>query len=159
METNIKLAILKFLHSIKSSIMAMDIETLKEGALSEVYEGFKEVLSLITPPGPQPIPVEGDVQIFDDPDCTTYATGEKQPGDKVYARVNVPWSEGWEIILKNIKIFEARINPYKIGFYDGIKFLSSESQTSYTAGQIVELTLDYYASQDITDTPKVFTKP
>lgn len=40
------------------------------------------------PPGPTPIPVEGDVQIFADPECTQYAVGNELT---VYARVNVPW--------------------------------------------------------------------
>jgi hypothetical protein len=47
-------------------------------------------------PTPQPIPAEGDVQIFADPECTSYATGSETT---VYARINEPWGygEGWSV--------------------------------------------------------------
>ena len=79
----------------------------------------------------------------------------KSPGNKIYARVNVPWSEPWCVSTD----FKAYTNPYRILFYNGGEFRSMESQSPYIAGQIVELTLDYYTLQDITGYQTVFTKP
>ena len=49
-------------------------------------------------PSPTPvIPVEGDIQVFANPECTEYATGNV---NTVYVRINTPWSginSGWVV--------------------------------------------------------------
>lgn len=47
-------------------------------------------------PTPQPIPAEGYIQIFANPECTQYADGTQST---VYARINRAWiyNDGWRI--------------------------------------------------------------
>lgn len=44
-----KLAVKKFLHSVKSAIMAMDIETLKEEQLISVFDNFVALIDATVP--------------------------------------------------------------------------------------------------------------
>lgn len=113
-------------------------------------------------PGPTPIPVEGDIQIFANPECTEYATGVVS---KVYARINVPWSglnSGWRV---NGETSGNRINAWgpdgEDNWYSIIAwedFFSSNVQNPYTEGEIVELSFEPH-TQDVTNYTKVFSKP
>lgn len=49
MEENQKLLTKKFLHAAKSAIMAMDIETLKDDQLAEVFATFSALVTEISP--------------------------------------------------------------------------------------------------------------
>lgn len=114
------------------------------------------------PPGPTPIPVEGDVQIFADPECTTYATGEAVA--TVYARINVPWGfngswnvdgpSGPELDCYGPSEAEPGDDYALIWFVDwGSDFYS----TPFTPGQVVELSCEY--AYEIENPTTVFTKP
>lgn len=99
-----------------------------------------------TPPAPpEPIPVEGDIQIFANPECTEYATGNEY---KVYARINVPWgfNGGWTKHSVeqggNLDCYapatQAPDDVYSmLLWYD---WNATDSQTPYNVGEIVELT-------------------
>lgn len=41
------IAVKKFLHSVKGAVMAMDVDSLKDEQLNEVYSGFAELKSVI----------------------------------------------------------------------------------------------------------------
>ena len=106
-----------------------------------------------------PIPVQGDVQIFADEDCTQYPTiGESYT--TLYARVNVPWgmNEGWSII--GIFGAEAPSTEYPTEVYM-IEFRDFESEnrnTPFETGEV--LVLDATGTGTIPDgTPFIFTKP
>ena len=115
------------------------------------------------------IPAEGDVQIFDNPECTRYATGVKNPGDKVYARVNVPWGfdGGWTVGDSsnpgNYLIFATPTTEYPDNLYyihAWKNFTSGDDTQPFTQGQIVELNWKTQgASIDVTNYQKVFTNP
>lgn len=87
------------------------------------------------PPGPTPIPVEGDVQIFADPECTTYADGTQST---VYVRVNNPWTEEWTVDVDfGFHNFTAFTNPWACNVWvDWVGV--NEQDTPFVAGQIVE---------------------
>ena len=44
-----KLAVKKFLHSVRGAIMAMDVETLKDNQLAEVYSNFVALVDATVP--------------------------------------------------------------------------------------------------------------
>jgi len=110
------------------------------------------------------IPVEGDVQIFDDAACTKYATGVKSRGDKVYARINTPWGfgEGWGVDQpESSSIYclgpneESPEDSYAINLW--FIFTSNDYEQPFTAGQVIELRCP--SATDITNYQKVFTGP
>lgn len=49
MEENQKLLTKKFLHAVKNAVMAMDVETLKEDQLSEVFAAFSALVTETAP--------------------------------------------------------------------------------------------------------------
>lgn len=112
---------------------------------------------------PEPMPVEGDVQIFADPECTQYATGEV---DTVYVRINVPWNgldSGWAVgnsmkpgtcFVANSPTPEDPNDPYAIFVY--VDYMSTV-EGPYEAGQVVEAKID--SALDITNFQKVFSRP
>lgn len=104
-----------------------------------------------------PLPVEGDVQIFDDAACTTYATGVKNPGDKIYARVNVPWgTSSWQAGSGDDNIAVAFVDDvYTINLYT---WANATSQVAFVKNRVVECTVVRYAI-DVTNYTKVFTSP
>lgn len=106
---------------------------------------------------PQPIPVEGDVQIFKDAACTEYATGVV---NKVYARVNEPWGENEEWSVSNNFLAAAPSteypdDPYRMVYYSD--FMSGDFDVPYETGQVIELACE--GSIDVTNFNKVFSKP
>ncbi len=106
-----------------------------------------------------PIPVEGDVQIFADAECTQYATGTV---DRVYVRVNVPWGfgEGWTDGELEARAPDSEFpdDPYWI-LYDMDIVSNNSHNEPFTAGQVVELNYDAPDPIDITDFQKVFSRP
>ena len=116
-----------------------------------------------TPPGPTPIPVEGDVQVFADPECTRYPSGVVET---VYVRINVPWvglNSGWVVGNSEDNFFQAFSpdddvpdDPYQFSVY--IDYNSAEDGP-YTAGQVVEAIYINPGGLDVTDFQKVFTRP
>lgn len=112
-------------------------------------------------PGPTPIPVEGDVQIFADPECTEYATGSVS---HVYARVNVPWGfgEGWSKGSQTSDSIDCMAPdsedtgaPYAILLWIDF-FVDEERITPYEEGEIVALTNP--SAVDVTSYTKIFSK-
>lgn len=116
-----------------------------------------------TPPGPTPIPVEGDVQVFADPECTRYPSGEV---NTVYVRINVPWvgmNSGWVVgdftdagscFVAISPNDENPDDPYVTLVYNDY---FSAVEGPYTAGQVVEAYSP--VSNDVTNYQKVFTRP
>ena len=91
-----------------------------------------------TPPGPTPIPVEGEVQIFADPGCTSYPSGVV---DTVYARVNVSWGfeESWgtpEFAAMG-PYTGGESEPYYMLWYSN--FASTPQNMPYSVGTVVPL--------------------
>lgn len=116
-----------------------------------------------TPPGPTPIPVEGDVQVFADPECTRYPSGEV---DTIYVRINVPWvglDSGWEVgDTGDSSTYFLAISPYSDAPDDPYTFMCwvdyfALEDGPYVAGQIVEAKAS--EAYDVTDFQKVFTRP
>ena len=116
-----------------------------------------------TPPGPTPIPVEGDVQVFADPECTRYPSGEV---DMVYVRINVPWgyNDSWYVSDDDEVILFSAGAPgpslpdelYTIWVWE--QFLA-DSSVAYTAGQIVPVPSQTGSSVDVSTYQFVFTRP
>lgn len=110
-----------------------------------------------------PIPVEGDVQIFANPECTEYADGTKMP---VYARVNNPWAfnETWAIndnrqgncIACRAPEDEYPDDPFCILLW--MDFTSSNFEKEFTAGQVVEINVNE-GVLPVTNPTVIFTKP
>lgn len=103
------------------------------------------------------------MQIFQNPECTQYATGEVED---VYVRINTPWSgvdSGWDSIgASDGDSFEALApsseNPdqqYQV--YAWVDFISASQSEPYSAGQVVKATLE--GGADVTSYTKVFSKP
>lgn len=120
-------------------------------------------------PSPETIPVEGDVQIFADPDCTQYATGIVST---VYARVNVPWvgvNSGWGIEGTAPRVqddsFLAQAPESEEEILDGyamiawIDYFSDSQNNPFEAGQVVELNAGSEFVTDVTNFTKVFSRP
>lgn len=111
------------------------------------------------PPGPTPIPVEGDVQIFADPECTQYWTGDAKV--TLYARINVPWGfdEGW-YVLDTISCLapstEYPEDTYGIMYYaDWVTI--EEKLEPFAAGSVVSLNnIDPY---EVENPVCIITKP
>ena len=115
---------------------------------------------------PYKILVEGDVQIFDDPECTKYATGVKNQGDKVYARINVPWGfgEDWSVgqTKSSVLICGGPSEKYPEDTYYitlWYDMVSDDYYQPFTVGQVVELNALFGDVGDVTNYQKVFTKP
>lgn len=92
------------------------------------------------PPGPTPIPVEGDIQIFEDAECTQYWTGTAK--GTLYARVNVSWgfNGGWgdgSDILASGPDDKYPDDPYII--YYNIDWISNEDVDPFPPGTVVSL--------------------
>ena len=113
-------------------------------------------------PAPSPIPVEGDVQVFLDPECTQYATGEVE---KVYVRINTPWSgveSGWDVTNQTGSVIFSALSPTTeypsdpYGFNLWVDF-SAEKAEPYNAGEVVEVGLG--STFDVTGFTTVFSKP
>ncbi len=112
-------------------------------------------------PEPTPMPVEGDVQIFANPECTEYADGSAMP---VYARINVPWgyAEGWVLGLENQRIEciapseQYPDDPYIVNLW--VDFISVGQNVPYTAGQVIEINGDT-SLLPIEEPRVIFTKP
>lgn len=113
------------------------------------------------PPCPTPIPVEGDVQIFADPECTQYATGAAV--ETVYARINEPWgfNEEWGVggpsgpELNCVgPTEELPDDAYYVQWF--IDWQSDPYSDPFTPGQVVELHNPYPYEMDNPTT--VFTK-
>lgn len=115
------------------------------------------------PVPPSPPPVEGDVQVFLDPECTQYATGLV---DTVYVRINVPWSgidSGWsngnysdptKLFVAYSPTLENPSDPYDFSLW--VDFFATV-QGPYYAGQVVEATTS--GAFDVTGYTTVFSKP
>lgn len=115
------------------------------------------------PTPPVPIPVEGDVQVFLDPECTQYATGTV---DTVYVRINVPWNgldEGWSI--RGGQGFGGYFSAYgpstespddPIEYDLWVDFRPSE-YGPYTEGQVIATV--FSDPVDITGFSTIFSKP
>lgn len=106
-----------------------------------------------TPPGP--IPVQGDVQIFADAECSSYPSGAT---DTVYARINVPWvgvNSGW-----SVPYFEAQAPTTEDPDDNyGIIWLVDFASTidgPYSVGQVIQL-----KAVDVFNvvSPFIFSKP
>lgn len=112
------------------------------------------------PPGPTPIPVEGDVQIFADPECTRYADGTQLT---VYVRINVPWGydEAWNV--EEGRWFFMAFTPYEEQFFSifWTDWGSQDYAEPFTAGQIVqcETSPGYIFDEPQPDIVTVFTRP
>lgn len=105
------------------------------------------------PPVPTPIPVEGTVQIFADPDCTRYPTGET---DTLYVRINEPWTEGWKdpVPATTASVFLAWGAPdYDFSVYADFSAIETGP---YSAGQVVIAKAQY--ETDVTGYRTVFNK-
>lgn len=106
---------------------------------------------------PGPIAPEGDIQVFSDPDCMSYATGSVR---KVYVRVNkdfgVNGSHDYGTGENSIKVgapsTEEPNHPYFIWAY--VDFSSGDGTAPFTSGQIVECTAE--SAIDVTNFDKVF---
>lgn len=114
-------------------------------------------------PVPTPIPVEGDVQIFADLECTQYATGVVRT---VYARINVPWvgeNSGWIYEGSGNNRFDAYAPGQQHDYYGCAAyydFLADDHNTPFEVGQVVSLTLNSSLDPiDVTTYDKVFSKP
>lgn len=116
-----------------------------------------------TPPGPTPIPVEGDVQVFADPECTRYPSGEVET---LYVRINVPWvglNSGWTVggpdDMSSFFVAYSPNDEYPDDPYNFIVYIDFYSTVDgpYTAGQVVEAI--YPDGYDVTNFQKVFTRP
>lgn len=153
----------------QASVVLLEIEEVlygEEENLEKAKQNGSQSTTILTdlaenrPLGP--IPVEGDVQIFADPECTQYATGVV---DKVYARINRPWGfnescfigNGGNSINLNGPSQEYPDNPYNIFIYSD--FISLDKSTPFTAGQVVECSIDTEMADpyDVTGYDKVFT--
>lgn len=107
-----------------------------------------------------PLPVEGDVQIFADASCLTIPAGQL---NTVYARINKPWGFGgfWSDGEASDSInchgpnTEAPNDPYFINLW--IDFNSSDSSTPYQQGQLVVCAA--IAPTDVTGKQHVFSNP
>ena len=115
-------------------------------------------------PTPQPIPVEGDVQIFADQECTRYADGSVAT---VYARVNVPWGidEGWETggslqpasaFIAGAPTAEYPDDPYSMGVW--VSWVSADYVLPFEPGQVVALT-PYESTVPVASPTVVFSRP
>ena len=107
------------------------------------------------------IPVEGDVQVFADPECTEYADGTKMP---VYVRVNVPWvlDGDWQVGSSNT-FFGAYSpttqypeDPFAIRLWED--FASGDKSEPYERGQVVEVTGDE-GYLPVSNPTVIFSKP
>lgn len=115
------------------------------------------------PPSPTPIPVEGDVQIFANQECTQYATGNEET---VYARINVPWgyNGGWEIqytgdensIYCIAPSNDVPNDPYKIGVW--VDWESRNFDRPFNPGEVVAVTVRD-AVITVQNPTVIFTKP
>lgn len=113
---------------------------------------------------PTPLPVESEVQVFANPECTEYATGEV---DTVYVRINTPWSgldSGWAVgqpgddgscFVAYSPVTGSPEEAYSFGLW--IDFIAS-TDGPYTAGQVVEA-VNESGVVDVTDYTKIFFKP
>lgn len=111
-------------------------------------------------PTPTPLPVDGDIQIFADPDCLNYPT-KGEAYTQLWARINVPWSfnDGWgypEEINCTGPSIEDPDDPYYVLYIDG--FISDEFQEPFTAGDVIAL--DAGEAVEIPgDAQFIFSKP
>lgn len=104
------------------------------------------------------------MQVFANPECTQYATGEV---DTVYVRINTPWSgadSGWTVGSPgddgSVFVAYAPTTEDPDVDYDFMLWVDFIAQADgpYTAGQVVEAKFGD-GPLDITDYTKVFSKP
>lgn len=115
------------------------------------------------PVPPSPLPVEGDVQVFLDPECTQYATGIVST---VYVRINVPWigsGSGWTSGSSLVGVFmafspddEYGSDSYSFSVYTDIV---STVNGPYSVGQVVPGSVGVGDPIDISGYTTVFSKP
>ena len=155
----------------QASVVLLEIEEIlygEEENLEEAKQNGSQSTTILVdlaenrPLGP--IPVEGDIQIFADPECTQYATGVV---DKVYVRINSSWGFDEECVIgdrngsNNIALCSPTVrnpnSPYYVQLY--ADFLSENQSTPFTEGQVVECNIDleHTGPTDVTDYYKVFT--
>lgn len=108
-----------------------------------------------------PLPVEGDVQIFADDRCLKIPAGEL---DILYARVNKPWGFNGDWVAgrqsEGIICYAPDDNdpdgPYSIDVYTDYRAYDQQSQP-FTIGQVVRC--ESQDAYDVTGLPYTFSKP
>lgn len=105
-----------------------------------------------------PLPVEGDVQVFADANCLTIPAGNLT---SIFVRVNRPWvgiGSDWRVGNDFIAISPQQQDPevqYSMSVY--VDFIASDQAEPYQQGEVVEIiSIDPI---DVTGSPNVFSKP
>lgn len=138
-----------------NSIQAGQIIPCSNGSTAEDVTNAQKIFN-----AHDPLPVEGDVQVFADSSQLTIPAGQV---NKLYARVNKAWGYGedWHVGNREVGIIcsapsdHLPDDPYAIYLY--LDFSSADSAVPYNDGDIVECPSQQ--NVDVTGKPYVFSKP